>query len=64
MIRPFLIIWNWIYGWFDRRWGLSPILYRLLKDPVPEKGGWFYTLGAAIFLLVIVQVVTGIFLMF
>lgn len=52
-----------VYNWLDRRIGLSPILERVLKDPVPERGGWFYTLGAVIFLLIIVQVVTGIFLM-
>ncbi|MDA8219847.1 MAG: hypothetical protein M0Z94_19785, partial [Dehalococcoidales bacterium] len=62
MIHPFRAIWNHIYGWLDRRFKLGPILYRLLKDPVPEKGGWFYTLGAAIFLLFIVQIVTGIVL--
>ena len=50
--------------WLEERLGLGFVVERILRDPVPERGGWWYTMGAAIFLLVIVQVVTGIFLMF
>jgi len=57
-------IYNRTYGWLERRFAISRVLYRLLRDPVPERGSWFYTLGAAIFVLLIVQVVTGIFLLF
>jgi len=56
-------LYNRLYGWLDARLGIGPLLDRVLRDPVPERGGWWYTLGAAIFLLVIVQIITGIFLM-
>ena len=55
---------NAVYGWLDSRLGLGPALDRLLRDPVPERGGWWYTLGAAIFVLMLVQILTGIFLLF
>ena len=51
-----------VYSWLDARLGVGPKLNRLLYDPVPERGGWFYTLGAALFVLLIIQAVTGIFL--
>lgn len=50
--------------WLDRRTGIQVILERLLRDPVPERAGWWYTMGAAILLLTVIQIVTGIFLMF
>ncbi|MHB0867917.1 MAG: cytochrome b [Chloroflexota bacterium] len=52
-----------IYRWLDTRLGVGAMLERLLRDPVPERGGWWYTLGAALFVLLMVQVITGIFLM-
>ena len=52
------------YHWLDARLGLGPAMDRLLRDPVPERGGWWYTFGAALFLLLIVQTATGIFLLF
>lgn len=52
-----------VYGWLDRRLPVSSFLERVLLDPVPERGGWWYTFGAALFLLIIIQVLTGIFLM-
>ncbi len=54
---------NRIYDWLDRRLGFGGMMDRLLLDPVPERGGWWYTLGAALFLLLMIQVLTGIFLM-
>ncbi len=48
----------------DRRLPWRRTLNRLLSDPVPERGGWWYTLGAALFVLVFIQIATGIFLMF
>ncbi|HEX2988326.1 MAG TPA: cytochrome bc complex cytochrome b subunit [Chloroflexota bacterium] len=53
-----------VYGWLDRRLPFTRTLNRVLKDPVPERGGWWYTLGAAIFVLLTIQIITGIFLMF
>lgn len=52
-----------IVDWLDKRVALCRIADRILRDPVPERGGWWYTLGASIFVLLIVQVVTGVFLM-
>ena len=51
------------YNWLDARLPVRRLLDRLLNDPVPERGGWWYTFGAAIFVLLIVQLATGIFLM-
>ncbi len=48
----------------EKRFKLQAILDRLLNDPVPERAGWWYTLGAAIFILLVLQVFTGIFLLF
>ncbi|MGI5861034.1 MAG: cytochrome b N-terminal domain-containing protein [Myxococcales bacterium] len=52
------------YGWLDRRFGLGRALDRFLNDPVPERGGWWYTFGAAIFVLFLLQAITGFFLLF
>jgi quinol-cytochrome oxidoreductase complex cytochrome b subunit len=57
------VIFGPVLDWLDERFKLRPVLDRVLKDPVPERGGWWYTLGAALFLLILVQVVTGIYLM-
>ncbi len=53
-----------IYDWLDERYPLSPFLDRLLSDPVPKRFGWLYTFGGAIVLLTIIQIITGIFLLF
>ena len=53
-----------IYDWLDRRLQLSRVLDRLLNDPVPERDGWWYTFGAAIYTLLIIQIITGIWLLF
>ncbi len=52
------------FGWLDRRFGLGAVLDRLLNDPVPERGGWWYTFGAALFVLFLLQALTGLFLLF
>jgi quinol-cytochrome oxidoreductase complex cytochrome b subunit len=53
-----------LYRWLDRRLGVGRMLDRVLNDPVPERAGWWYTLGAAIFVLFLLQALTGIFLLF
>ncbi len=53
-----------IYDWLDERYPLSEFLNRLLSDPVPKSFGWLYTFGGAIVLLTIIQITTGIFLLF
>lgn len=52
-----------VYEWLDRRLPLRRALDRLLSDPVPERASWWYTFGAAIFVLLVIQIATGIFLM-
>lgn len=52
-----------VYNWLDRRLPLTRAKERLLFDPVPERGGWWYTFGAAIYTLLIIQFITGIFLL-
>ncbi len=52
-----------VYHWLDRRLPVSRAAARLLFDPVPERGSWWYTFGAAIFVLLIIQILTGIFLL-
>lgn len=63
MLSPFSAVTNRVYDWLDRRLPMRRFMYRLLSDPVPERASWWYTFGAAIFVLLIIQIVTGIFLM-
>jgi ubiquinol-cytochrome c reductase cytochrome b subunit len=44
----------------DDRLGLSPVVGRLLKHPVPPGTGWLYVFGSATLLAFVIQVVTGI----
>src|SRR5579859_208276 len=55
---------QFIYDWLDERYPLSEFLNRLLSDPVPKRFGWLYTFGDAIVLLTVIQITTGIFLLF
>ncbi len=55
---------RFIYDWLDERYPLSWFLNRLLSDPVPKRFGWLYTFGGAIVLLTVLQIVTGIMLLF
>jgi quinol-cytochrome oxidoreductase complex cytochrome b subunit len=52
------------WRWFDERLGLAELLHKGLYEAVPERGGWAYTLGSATLILIVLQVITGIFLMF
>lgn len=52
-----------IKRWLDERIGLD-ILEKLLQKPLPKRGAWFYTLGSATLSLIILQFITGAFLMF
>ena len=53
-----------VYDWLDERYPLSAFLNRLLSDPVPRRFGWLYTFGGAIVLLTLIQIITGIMLLF
>lgn len=53
-----------IYGWIDERAGITGQLHKGLYESVPRKGGWAYTLGSATLVLILLQLFTGIFLLF
>src|SRR5437660_2212788 len=50
------------YNWFDERTAIRSLLRKGLYEAVPVRGAWFYTLGSATLVLIILQLVTGIFL--
>ncbi|HYM49267.1 MAG TPA: cytochrome b N-terminal domain-containing protein, partial [Candidatus Limnocylindrales bacterium] len=50
------------YEWLDERMAIRYLLRKGLYEAVPVRGAWFYTLGSATLVLILVQLVTGIFL--
>jgi quinol-cytochrome oxidoreductase complex cytochrome b subunit len=50
------------YDWIDERAAIRNLLRKGLYEAVPVRGSWFYTLGSATLILIILQLVTGIFL--
>ncbi|MEA2645840.1 MAG: ubiquinol-cytochrome c reductase cytochrome b subunit [Chloroflexota bacterium] len=50
------------YDWLDERAAIRRLLRVGLYEAVPVKGAWFYSLGSATLVLIILQLVTGIFL--
>ena len=48
--------------WLDERAAIRYLLRKGLYEAVPVRGAWFYTLGSATLVLIIVQLITGIFL--
>lgn len=57
---PFGIAWRW----FDDRTGLTELTHKGLYEAVPREGGWAYTLGSATLVVILLQIFTGIFLLF
>src|SRR5213082_1180839 len=54
---------GWIalaYNWFDERTAIRSLIRKGLYEAVPVRGAWFYTLGSAT--LVLLLLITGIFL--
>ncbi|MGH7903091.1 MAG: cytochrome b [Candidatus Dormibacteraceae bacterium] len=49
-------------GWLDERTGIVDLLRKGLYEAVPHRGAWFYTLGSVTLVLILNQLVTGIFL--
>ena len=49
------------YDWIDERAAIRNLLRKGLYEAVPVRGSWFYTLGSATLVLIILQLVTGIF---
>src|SRR5437660_11762673 len=50
------------YNWFDERTAIRSLVRKGLYEAVPVRGAWFYTLGSATLVLILLQLVTGIFL--
>jgi len=51
------------WAWLEDRTGITAALHRRLYEAVPKQGGWFYTLGSATLVIILVQFFTGIFLL-
>ena len=57
---------RWIWLWLDERLNLEPLcrgLWNNLRKPVPVHVNWAFTLGSALIILLIVQLLTGLLLM-
>ncbi|MEK7376350.1 MAG: cytochrome b N-terminal domain-containing protein, partial [Candidatus Margulisiibacteriota bacterium] len=52
------------YGELDRRLDMREALEKLLKKPVPKHVNWLFCFGGITFLCFVIQVVTGILLLF
>ena len=50
------------YNWLDERAAVRSLLRKGLYEAVPVRGAWFYTLGSATLVLILLQLITGIFL--
>src|SRR5918911_1708696 len=50
--------WNWL----DERAAVRSLIRKGLYEAVPVRGAWFYTLGSATLVLILLQLITGIFL--
>src|SRR5438477_12293890 len=50
------------YNWFDERTAVRSLVRKGLYEAVPVRGSWFYTLGSATLILILLQLITGIFL--
>ena len=53
-----------IQNWFDERIELTELIKEFNGERIPGRGGWAYTFGSLLAFLFIIQVVTGIFLLF
>ena len=51
-----------LYAWLDERYEIGELARRFLLRSLPRGIGWSQTLGSALFFLIILQAVTGIFL--
>jgi ubiquinol-cytochrome c reductase cytochrome b subunit len=53
-----------VYNWVDERINLKGLQAKLLNEPMPGGARYAYTFGSALLFIFIMQVVTGIMLMF
>jgi ubiquinol-cytochrome c reductase cytochrome b subunit len=51
-----------VRDWLDSRTGYRALLRHLADEPVPQNGGWYFTTGSVLMLLIGVQFATGIVL--
>jgi quinol-cytochrome oxidoreductase complex cytochrome b subunit len=51
-----------VYHWLDERAAARSLLRKGLYEAVPVRGAWFYTLGSVTLILILLQLITGIFL--
>ncbi|MFZ0995427.1 MAG: cytochrome b N-terminal domain-containing protein [Candidatus Dormiibacterota bacterium] len=51
------------YRWVDERMGISDLTHQLLYEAVPRRGAWAYSLGSATLIVIVLQIVTGMFLL-
>ena len=61
--RPFAGIMATTYRWVDERLGVTDLVHQLLYEAVPRRGAWAYSLGSATLILIVNQIVTGMFLL-
>ena len=48
------------YNWFDERTAIRSLLRKGLYEAVPVRGAWFYTLGSATLVLILLQLISGL----
>jgi ubiquinol-cytochrome c reductase cytochrome b subunit len=53
-----------IWQWLNERWPISPLIHWGLDEEIPGGTRFSYTFGSAILVVVLIQVVTGILLLF
>ena len=51
-----------IYDWIDERLHVKEQVRDILNHPVPKHVNWLYCFGGITFVLIVIQIVTGIFL--
>jgi quinol-cytochrome oxidoreductase complex cytochrome b subunit len=51
------------YRWVDERMGISDLTHQLLYEATPRRGAWTYSLGSATLIIIVLQIVTGMFLL-
>lgn len=52
-----------VYTWLDERLKLTPLRIALLEEPIPGGASWIYVFGSVTLFAVLLQMVTGMFLM-
>ncbi len=63
LTRPVAVPLAATYRWVDERLGVTDITHQLLYEAVPRRGAWAYSLGSATLIIIVLQIVTGMFLL-